>query len=363
MDRPPATIAVVIATYNYGRFIVDAIESALAQQPAFDEVIVVDDGSTDGTADILKRYEDRALLINCSNGGQVAACLTGMRAATTDYVYLLDADDYLAPGMVAAVKPLLASRPAKVQFQLEGVDASGAPLDSVFPAYPDEYTTEHMLHDNRTLGFYQCPPTSGNVFDRQLMLDAGLDPAANPKHIDAVGALIQPYLGEVVTLPERLAFYRVHGGNMFNTSWNRPTVAQLQKELREFHDSWAETMRVLGLAEPPFGDLTPAFVRERELMIAALENRVWCIPQAISVIRQLLTTQLPRHSKFLLAVWAMGLAAPIAAFRRKLIYQRRNPQHRSRLVRTVIGRRAPRAPLADSLGHAKQNSSPRVALH
>ncbi len=340
MDSPHATLAVVISAYNYARFLPDALESVLSQAPPFDEVIVVDDGSTDNTSEVLDAYRHRATVIETENRGQVAACLAGMRAATADYVYLLDADDFLAPGMVAAVQPLLESRPAKVQFQLACVDAEGDAIESVFPTYPTGYNAHQMREDNRTLGFYLCPTTSGNVVDRERTLAVGLDPAARPPHIDATGILIQPYLGEVVSLARPLAYYRVHGGNLFNAGWSRPTVGQLQRELEQFAQAWIEAQRVLQLAELPFGDRAPLYVLERELMIGALENRWWLLPQAARYVRRLASTHMPAYSKLLLAGWAMALAMPLAPLRRRLIDQRRNPTARSTLVKRLVRRRA-----------------------
>ena len=362
MERTEPTLAVVISAYNYARFLPDALESVLSQEPAFDEVIVVNDGSTDATADVLAGYEDRVTIVHSENRGQTAACLEGARIATSDYVYLLDADDYLADGMVAAVRPLLATRPVKVQFQLEGVDTDCQPLQSVFPTYPQHYCSARMREDNRELGFYQCPPTSGNVVDRERLLSCNLDPQANPRHIDATGILVQPYLGEVATLPQRLAFYRVHEGNLYNTCWSDPCVGQLEKELKEFDDSWSEAVRVLNLGARPFGKTEPLFVLERKLMIGALENRSWLLPEATRFIRRLLSTHLPRYSKLLLTGWALALVCPSANLRQRLIRQRRNPAQRSRFVRSFVQRRVHEHTAVDTKPARPTDSSHRQVV-
>ena len=90
------TAACLINSYNYRPFIAEAIDSALAQTVPFDEVIVVDDGSTDGTQDFLaSRYGDdpRIRLLLKDNGGQLSAYNAGFEASRADVLFFLDADD------------------------------------------------------------------------------------------------------------------------------------------------------------------------------------------------------------------------------------------------------------------------------
>ena len=97
-------LTIVIPTYNYARFLPDAIESALAQggERLAVEVLVVDDGSTDDTQQVLARYSTRIRCIHQSNAGLSAARNTGMREARHDWVIFLDSDDMLAAGAAAA---------------------------------------------------------------------------------------------------------------------------------------------------------------------------------------------------------------------------------------------------------------------
>ena len=87
------TVSVVIPTYNYGQFVTEAVQSALGQRQAPLEVIVVDDGSTDHTPEVLKPYLDRIRYIRQKNSGVSAARNTGILAARGEWVALLDADD------------------------------------------------------------------------------------------------------------------------------------------------------------------------------------------------------------------------------------------------------------------------------
>src|SRR6476619_6168561 len=95
--------SIIINNYNYDRFLAEAIESALAQTYAETEVIVVDDGSTDDSREIIKRYGDRCAAISQQNGGQGAAYNAGFAASHGDFVCFLDADDILHPSAMSQV--------------------------------------------------------------------------------------------------------------------------------------------------------------------------------------------------------------------------------------------------------------------
>jgi glycosyltransferase involved in cell wall biosynthesis len=95
-------VAVVVTSYNYGRYVRGAIESALHQDTPPDVVIVVDDGSTDSTATVLDVYDEHPLVqvIRQDNQGVAAARNTGIAATDCELVVCLDADDELAPDYV-----------------------------------------------------------------------------------------------------------------------------------------------------------------------------------------------------------------------------------------------------------------------
>ena len=86
-------ISAVIPAYNSQEHIARAIDSVLAQTRPADEIIVVDDGSTDKTADVVRGYGDKVILIQQENGGVSVARNTGIETATGDWIAFLDADD------------------------------------------------------------------------------------------------------------------------------------------------------------------------------------------------------------------------------------------------------------------------------
>lgn len=96
-------VTALIVNYNYGRFLAEAIESALAQTYPRLEVLVMDDGSTDDSREVLRRYEGRVRTILKANGGQASALNAGIAAARGEIICFLDSDDAWSPGKVAAV--------------------------------------------------------------------------------------------------------------------------------------------------------------------------------------------------------------------------------------------------------------------
>src|SRR5918996_212462 len=105
-------VSVVIPTYNYGRYLPEAVESVLHQTFPDLEVIVVDDGSTDDTRELIGRFGDKVCYIYQRNQGLPAARNTGIRAARGEYVGFLDSDDLWLPGKLALQVPRLDSRQA-----------------------------------------------------------------------------------------------------------------------------------------------------------------------------------------------------------------------------------------------------------
>lgn len=99
--------SIVIPVFNGADHVADAVDSALAQGAAVREVVVVDDGSRDGTAEALQRFGSRIRVLRQANAGVSSARNAGAAAATGDWLLFLDADDRLLPG---AVDRLLAGR-------------------------------------------------------------------------------------------------------------------------------------------------------------------------------------------------------------------------------------------------------------
>lgn len=110
-----ARVSIVIPTYNYGHFLPDSVPSVLSQEGVEVEVIIVDDASTDDSAEVAQRYADAdprvQLVRHPHNQGHVAAFNTGLAEATGEFIVRLDADDLLTPGSLARAVALFDAYP------------------------------------------------------------------------------------------------------------------------------------------------------------------------------------------------------------------------------------------------------------
>lgn len=245
---PAPTLSVVVNNFNYARYLPEALDSVLSQLADGDELLVVDDGSTDESAEILRKYATAQGMgvIHQSNGGQVKAVRNGISAATRDIIVLLDSDDYFLPGYLDRVRGFYASHPdVDVMFAsplLTGPDAGqmreiGNTLERI--SYP---TGSLGPGKWATLLFHEFvgTPTSGFSIRRDLarkilLLPQGLDRVELPGpvtrflfgiprhpsgHINASadGILVRcvSVLGAQRYFDRTPGFaYRIHGSNFY----------------------------------------------------------------------------------------------------------------------------------------------------
>jgi len=113
-------VSVVIASYNAGGYLPKTLESALAQTHPHCEIIVVDDGSTDGTTSRMKPYLDRIRFVSREHGGLAAARNAGLEIASGDYIALLDADDLWLPQKISKQVGLARRNPGSGMIVCDG---------------------------------------------------------------------------------------------------------------------------------------------------------------------------------------------------------------------------------------------------
>src|SRR5687768_4590814 len=102
MNQKPL-VSIIINNYNYGRFLAEAIDSALAQTYQNCEVIVVDDGSTDNSRDIIEDYGSKLIPVLKKNGGQSSAFNQSFQVSTGSIICFLDSDDTLSSSAMEKV--------------------------------------------------------------------------------------------------------------------------------------------------------------------------------------------------------------------------------------------------------------------
>jgi glycosyltransferase involved in cell wall biosynthesis len=221
-------LAVIITCFNYEAFVERAIRSVLEQKCDDSELVVVDDDSSDRSWEIISRCRVKSFKIE--NRGQLGACLFGLEKTQAPFVLFLDADDELKPGSLAKLIEQLDECVAKVQFALTLIDLDGNPLGPFCSLDPFR-DRDNLLDEVLRRGVYKTPPTSGNVFRRdvcELLWEVDYE-----KAVDGVILFAAPLFGDVVSLPEELGCYRVHGRNDSRLG-QRPTAPLLKRDIERF---------------------------------------------------------------------------------------------------------------------------------
>ena len=130
---PEAGVSVVIPAFNYAQYLELAVSSALAQHHAPLEILIIDDGSTDGTLELGRRLAEespRVRYLRQENAGLSAARNTGIRGASHPFIAFLDADDEWLPEMLQAIMGEFARQPPATLITACNsyrIDPSGAP--------------------------------------------------------------------------------------------------------------------------------------------------------------------------------------------------------------------------------------------
>lgn len=130
VDSPRSLVSVIIPTFNHARYVADAIESVLQQTYRHYEIIVVDDGSTDATREVVAKYEGQIRYVWQENQGLSAARNAGLRVANGEFVALLDADDLYEPVFLQTLLEMLQANRALdgVYCAAQTVDVDNKPL-------------------------------------------------------------------------------------------------------------------------------------------------------------------------------------------------------------------------------------------
>jgi glycosyltransferase involved in cell wall biosynthesis len=206
-------LSVVITNYNYEQYLPMAIRSALDLRWDDIEVIVVDDGSTDGSRTVIEGFGDQVLVLLTENASQRVAANRGYAMSTGDVVVFLDSDDVLPPELPSRLARAWSPSVSKVQFQMQRIDERGQSIGLPFPRYCPVPTTDDIRRWMTTTSAYPTPPGSGNAYARWFLDQIfPLQPEVGDAS-DSACLAAAPLLGEVVSVPGVVVGYRQHSGN------------------------------------------------------------------------------------------------------------------------------------------------------
>lgn len=216
----PSDVTVVVPAYQAGRFLAEAIDSVLADAAWPAEVLVIDDGSTDGSAARARSYGGIVRVVSKPNGGEASARNAGLRAARTEWVAFLDADDRFLPGRLARLAEARRADPTVDALTTDGfVELAGEITGRCYgPAWPfpaADHRTE-ILRRNFVFGHV--------LARRERLLElGGFDESVS--HCTDWGVWARLILGggRVALVDEPLSIYRVHTGSL---SADRVAMAQ-----------------------------------------------------------------------------------------------------------------------------------------
>lgn len=205
-------VSVIIGNYNYGCFLAEAIDSVLNQTYRHLELIVIDDGSTDNSRDVIESYGDRITAIFQSNQGQGEAFNRGIREAKGEIVCFLDADDYYHPNKLNKVVDGFRNHPQWVQISHGrlAVDRSGTIIGSGSKTHNQGDVSQLLLRWGR----YAMGITSALAYRRQVLTEVMPIPTTTNEAADTYLTAVVPFYGEVGCIDEPLMYYRIHGKNL-----------------------------------------------------------------------------------------------------------------------------------------------------
>jgi glycosyltransferase involved in cell wall biosynthesis len=210
-------VSIIINNYNYGHFLSEAIDSSLKQTYSCIEVIVVDDGSTDNSREVISSYEDQIIPVLKENGGQSSAFNVGFAVSRGDIIFMLDSDDVFFPEKVAQVVNIFE------QYQdigwcfhrLRFIDAN---TDKLIKLSHESGSRKCDFRGHLKKGElpFNSPATSGLCFTRSLLQQILPMPEASgvnvSDHYLKVTALA---LSKGFFLDEQLACLRIHNNNIY----------------------------------------------------------------------------------------------------------------------------------------------------
>jgi glycosyltransferase involved in cell wall biosynthesis len=244
-------VSVLIDTYNHERFIEEALVSVLEQDfPESDrEILVVDDGSTDGTPDIIRKFGPRVRLLCKANGGQASAFNAGIPECKGDIVAFLDGDDWWTRNKLTRVAQAMAADPSVgivghgiVTIQRDGREQ----VEILREGFRFQASTIEGARLFRRRGAFLG--TSRMTIRADLLRRIGPVPKEIEIQADEYLFTLAAVLVGAQILPEALTYYRLHEANSFQLAGPDPQkLRRKQESLAILARSLSQRLEILGI--------------------------------------------------------------------------------------------------------------------
>ena len=217
MERP--LLSILIDTYNHEKFIEQAIVSVLEQDfPLHDaEVLVVDDGSTDRTPEILRKFVPRVRVLRKTNGGQASAFNLAIPQCRGEIIAFLDGDDWWTKDKLRTIVAVFGANPdvGVIGHGCLMVDGDGK-LEKIVGPKDTIRLNVRTPENARVFAEYRCFFGTSKVAYRRAILDRILPiPEGAVIEADEYLFTLAPFFADAIVLNQALFYYRLHGGNMY----------------------------------------------------------------------------------------------------------------------------------------------------
>ena len=259
-------VSVLLTNYNYAPYLGEAIESILTQTYQNFELVICDDGSTDCSREILKRYQSRDFRIKAvyqENGGQSLGLTAAFHKSTGEIICFLDADDVFLPDKLRMVVKAFAAAPESgfAVNRMLLVDKARKYLGAIPSLYdlPSGWQGE-SLNVNGPRILPGLPPTSGLSLRRSVAEVIFPLPAGLKIYSDALIQVVAPLATPIAAVQTPLSEYRVHGDNLAGVS--RFTESRLRNIVSYQGEIWTAWRRYLA---SPHSGLPPNFPLPSEI--------------------------------------------------------------------------------------------------
>jgi glycosyltransferase involved in cell wall biosynthesis len=265
-------VSIVMPAYNYARFLPEAIDSVLSQDHPRIELIVIDDGSTDDTPDVLASYGTRLWSVRQPNAGQTVALNRGWRQASGDVIGYLNADDVLAPGAIAAGVDALRMRPDAVMSYGDFTLIDAESRETARCRLPD------LIDLTAILRFGHSPFGPGSFIRRLAGLPAWDETLFRVLDFDY--ALRLACLGPFVHVPRVVASFRVHEQSI---SFAKPPDRVTEESIRVVRQLYASAPlppHIVAVKGRAFA-MARMTAAQGHLRARRWHRAAWCIARAL----------------------------------------------------------------------------------